>query len=915
MTELPELIYYFTVTGGTANAIVATPNATPPTSPGAALLTMTATAVNTGAVTLNGKPLRANGGEELQAGEVHAGDLLAFLNLGSEYRLITDPGSLRNKIAAMEWATRPEDDPVGLEAGGDGSTTFSAKHWAAKSDEQADRSEMARAGSEAARNIAAGYASDAVSQGNVPIYATAVGLSGLTIPDGINFIRTNGYYAANGRGAAIYRLMLALEAVEPGELLSNTGTKRWGLAAGQDIHVEMFGATPGLSKAHTSINDAAFDAADLFMAMRGGGTVFTPAHFYCLTKLRFSPGVYFKGSGHGKWMPSFPNQMKTWEGTNLVAVQADKDYEVRGITSMRYAGGWREDPDSPGRYIKLTSFMDDDASGTAAATPRPMQVFIANREQGKDKGGISDCRIVPWIGADGVSDYSDTANTSLGDDVDVGLMLNTMEGGRFSNVQIRGSWRMAGRAVISPDFSDYGRVENNVFMNVSSQGYVGTLIRGGDTWRVLSKTANSVTIRWSEESYWPTSGQFEALNVGYVAYTGLVRDGDNLTFTGTDKDVSAASIVRAPYRGIGFSTTRHIGCENWGLWHHSGLKAEALGFTGPSKGLEVSGFPLRGVHWIDDSTFGEASNSCCVFFHECHDATFLGGKWEIGHALASPFTSLSTAVAPSGNTQNISLLGLYWSSSIDRRLFTPRSMSDLQSQINPASRLSSHLLIEALTGQDWMARLATGRNFQLLKSDGSIAIVTFDSGNTEVRGSLTVGATGGQAFINSQAGQPMNLRIGTTSRMQITADGHWHPGGDGTQNVGTGALRMGTIFAATGAINTSDEREKQKVAAIREAILSAWADVDWCEFVFNGAVDVKGDGARVHFGLIAQQVQRAFQAHGLEGHDFALFCYDEWEDQYEEELEEVRTTQLVLDEEGNVIDEVENIDLVPRGRM
>ena len=143
VTELPELIYYFTVTGGTANAIVATPNATPPTAPGAALLTMTATAVNTGAVTLNGKPLRANGGEELQAGEIHVGDLLAFLDLGAEYRLITDPGSLRNKLAAMEWATNPEDDPVSLEAGGDGATTFSALHWAAKSSEDADRSEDA----------------------------------------------------------------------------------------------------------------------------------------------------------------------------------------------------------------------------------------------------------------------------------------------------------------------------------------------------------------------------------------------------------------------------------------------------------------------------------------------------------------------------------------------------------------------------------------------------------------------------------------------------------------------------------------------------------------------------------------------------------------------------------------------------
>lgn len=197
--ELPELIYYFTVTGGTANAVVATPNATPPTAPGAALLTMQVTADNTGAMTLNGKPLRANGGEALQAGEVKAGDLLAFLDLGSEYRLITDPASQRNKESAKEWANNAEDVAVSLAAGGDGSTTFSAKHWAAKSSEdadrsdlEADRSEVARTGSEAARDLSAGYASDIVSASNVPIFSTVDGMAALTVPIGMAAIDVRG---------------------------------------------------------------------------------------------------------------------------------------------------------------------------------------------------------------------------------------------------------------------------------------------------------------------------------------------------------------------------------------------------------------------------------------------------------------------------------------------------------------------------------------------------------------------------------------------------------------------------------------------------------------------------------------------------------------------------------------------------
>ncbi len=64
-----------------------------------------------------------------------------------------------------------------------------------------DEAVVAESGAKTARDIAAGYASDAVSQGNVPIYATVVGMSALTVPAGINTIRVNGNsVAGDGRG-------------------------------------------------------------------------------------------------------------------------------------------------------------------------------------------------------------------------------------------------------------------------------------------------------------------------------------------------------------------------------------------------------------------------------------------------------------------------------------------------------------------------------------------------------------------------------------------------------------------------------------------------------------------------------------------------------------------------------------------
>lgn len=154
---LPNLLIRYSVTSG-VNAIRATPNLPVP-GPGLALFSMSIPRANTGAVSLNGKSLRTNGGAEIAAGEIQPDDILLFLDNGDHFRLLMDTGSLRNKVAA----------------------------------EAAQVIAIASATrSEAARDIAEGFASDIVSQGNVPIYGTLAGVASLTIPVGIGALRTNG---------------------------------------------------------------------------------------------------------------------------------------------------------------------------------------------------------------------------------------------------------------------------------------------------------------------------------------------------------------------------------------------------------------------------------------------------------------------------------------------------------------------------------------------------------------------------------------------------------------------------------------------------------------------------------------------------------------------------------------------------
>jgi hypothetical protein len=101
---------------------------------------------------------------------------------------------------------------------------------------------------------------------------------------------------------------------------------------------------------------------------------------------------------------------------------------------------------------------------------------------------------------------------------------------------------------------------------------------------------------------------------------------------------------------------------------------------------------------------------------------------------------------------------------------------------------------------------------------------------------------------------------------------------DGAVSLGSGARRFNTVFATTGAINTSDEREKTPLrplaAAERAAALAIKSQLG--SFKFLTAIENKGSAARWHFGAGAQTVAAAFQAEGLDPHAYGLFCYDEW---------------------------------------
>lgn len=101
---------------------------------------------------------------------------------------------------------------------------------------------------------------------------------------------------------------------------------------------------------------------------------------------------------------------------------------------------------------------------------------------------------------------------------------------------------------------------------------------------------------------------------------------------------------------------------------------------------------------------------------------------------------------------------------------------------------------------------------------------------------------------------------------------------DNTITLGNATYRWKTVYAGNGTINTSDLTTKQDIAPLEDAELRVAKRIKSLikKFRFIDAVSQKGDAARIHVGVIAQEIQSAFTDEGLDANRYGLFCQDDW---------------------------------------
>jgi hypothetical protein len=164
-----------------------------------------------------------------------------------------------------------------------------------------------------------------------------------------------------------------------------------------------------------------------------------------------------------------------------------------------------------------------------------------------------------------------------------------------------------------------------------------------------------------------------------------------------------------------------------------------------------------------------------------------------------------------------------------------------------------------------------------LSTDGSI--VNFYKDGTSV-GSINAASTGGGSIIIGNDSSGIMFRGDLTGSAFIPANPSTNAQVDNSLDIGHSAIRFDDIYATNGTIQTSDRNEKQDIEALTDAEtrVAVAAKGLLRKFRWQSAVEEKGDEARIHFGIIAQDLQDAFTAEGLDAGDYAMFISSTWTD-------------------------------------
>ncbi|NIJ84478.1 hypothetical protein FHY35_001433 [Xanthomonas arboricola] len=167
--------------------------------------------------------------------------------------------------------------------------------------------------------------------------------------------------------------------------------------------------------------------------------------------------------------------------------------------------------------------------------------------------------------------------------------------------------------------------------------------------------------------------------------------------------------------------------------------------------------------------------------------------------------------------------------------------------------------------------------------------------------------TAGQLRISSDGTMVSSKDI--NSGGSLTLRGTVYTTVDNTYSCGNSSFRWSVVYAATGAINTSDAREKTEVVPLSAAELRAARQLarELGTYQWLASLDAKAGEARHHVGMTVQRAIDVLAGEGLDPLRYGFICYDQW-DATEAVVE---TWEAVVDDQGVVLAPGGSREVVP----
>ncbi|WP_080994280.1 tail fiber domain-containing protein [Yersinia intermedia] len=381
--------------------------------------------------------------------------------------------------------------------------------------------------------------------------------------------------------------------------------------------------------------------------------------------------------------------------------------------------------------------------------------------------------------------------------------------------------------------------------------------------------------------------RFKTLGSAQIyTFTGYTVSGATITLTGVTPNLPASVLVlRAANIGNNFSGTVFSNFKACSLDHTSGNNSAFFGL-GEAGAMEIDGYPIRNLKFINfkaQTTFDRLN----TIFGDMKDAKFISSEHENGVMIA--YSNSETI----GYTGNIRFINSDIQSSTNITTFTPRDCLIDYKQM-PTQNTDGTFIIKnwrdknlniqygdgatgiLLRDSDKNAQLSNGYGLMYLRSTGGTNGLDLFGASFAIRD--VSGTAFLQGFPSLNITGPGTLTMGSFA---IGGAGAVRGATPNTAYCGDAAHPWAGGYTQTAFSITSNMLDKQDIKLFPDNVLDAWGNVDWYLYRLKDAVMLKGDEARHHAGLLAQEIMSIFQTYDIDAENLGLVIYKSWPESIE----------------------------------